>query len=198
MENDAPRMVMTPWFDEPIPFNMAAEIGTKKVITEHSTIGLVITTDGSINDIPREEYEEAEERVITELKEIDKPFIVLVNCTNPYSDESQALCRRLQERYHVPVVAVNCLELSEEEIKNILQKVLYQFPVKEIKVDMPQWLCSLEKEHWLRSAVFTSIKQSASHICRVGQVGDIHTQVMSCEYVSSSKTTMIDLGNGAM
>ena len=81
----------------------------------------------------------------------------------------------------MPVVAVNCLELSEEEIKNILQKVLYQFPVKEIKVDMPQWLCSLEKEHWLRSAVFTSIKQSASHICRVGQVGDIHTQVMSCD-----------------
>ena len=117
VENDAPRMVMTPWFEEPIPFNMAAEIGTKKVITEHSTIGLVITTDGSISDIPREEYEEAEERVITELKEIDKPFIVLVNCTNPYSDESQALCRRLQERYHVPVVAVNCLELSEEEIK---------------------------------------------------------------------------------
>ena len=196
VENDAPRMVMTPWFEEPIPFNMAAEIGTKKVITEHSTIGLVITTDGSISDIPREEYEEAEERVITELKEIDKPFIVLVNCTNPYSDESQALCRRLQERYHVPVIAVNCLELSEEEIKNILQKVLYQFPVKEIKVDMPQWLCSLEKEHWLRSAVFTSIKQSASHICRVGQVGDIHTQVMSCQYVSSSKTTMIDLGTG--
>ena len=122
VENDAPRMVMTPWFEEPIPFNMAAEIGTKKVITEHSTIGLVITTDGSISDIPREEYEEAEERVITELKEIDKPFIVLVNCTNPYSDESQALCRRLQERYHVPVVAVNSLELSEEEIKNILEK----------------------------------------------------------------------------
>ncbi len=196
VENDTPRMVMTPWFDEPIPFNMAAEIGTKKVITEHSTIGLVITTDGSISDIPREEYEEAEERVITELKEIDKPFIVLVNCVNPYSEESQALCRRLQERYRVPVIAVNCLELSEEEIKNILQKVLYQFPVKEIKVDMPQWLCGLEKEHWLRCAVFTAIKQSASHICRVGQVSDIHTQVMACEYVAASKTSMIDLGTG--
>ena len=196
VENDTPRMVMTPWFEEPIPFNMAAEIGTKKVITEHSTIGLVLTTDGSISDIPREEYEEAEERVITELKEIDKPFVVLVNCTSPYSQEAQTLCKELQEKYSVPVSAINCLELTESEIKDILQNILYQFPVKEIKVDMPQWLCSLEKEHWLRSAVFTAIKESAGNINRIGQVSGINEQVTTCEYVSLSRTSAIDLGTG--
>ena len=196
VEDDAPRMVMTPWFDEQIPFNMAAEIGTQKVITEHSTIGLVITTDGSISDIPREEYEEAEERVINELKEINKPFVVLVNCVNPHTEQAAELCSCLQERYGVPAVAVNCLEMTEEEIKNILQQVLYQFPVKEITVDMPQWLCGLEKDHWLRCAVFDAIKQSAGHICRVGQVADIHTQVLSCEHVAAARTGMIDLGTG--
>lgn len=105
IENDQPRMVMTPWYDEPIPFNMAAEIGTQKVINEHSTIGLVITTDGSISDIPREEYEEAEQRVISELKNIDKPFIVLLNCMNPNSAEATSKAAQLTDKYGVPVTA---------------------------------------------------------------------------------------------
>ena len=132
IEGDAPRMVKTPWYENEIPFNMAAEIGTKKVISEHSTIGLVVTTDGSISDIPRSEYKEAEERVISELKEINKPFVVLLNCTDPYSDASAALAAELTNEYGVPVMAVNCLELDEQEIKDILAQVLFEFPLKEV------------------------------------------------------------------
>lgn len=196
IENDMPRMVMTPWYNEPIPFNMAAEIGTKKVITEHSTIGLVVTTDGSISDIPRAEYEEAEERVINELKEIKKPFIVLLNCVSPNSESAMSMSNELQNRYAVPVIPVNCLELEEREIRNILSKVLFEFPVKEIKVDMPRWLSGLEKGHWLRSAVYSSIQQSAAKISRIREVGNIIDDVQKCEYVRDAKTESVNLGTG--
>lgn len=196
IENDMPRMVMTPWFDEPIPFNMAAEIGTKKVITEHSTIGLVVTTDGSISDIPRAEYEEAEERVVNELKEIKKPFIVLLNCINPDSESAVAMAAELQKRYGVPVLAVNCLELDETQIREILSKVLFEFPVKEIKVDMPHWICTLEKGHWLRSAVYGAIQESAAKLSKIRDVGTIIDDVQKCEYVRGAKTTSVELGTG--
>jgi stage IV sporulation protein A len=196
IENDLPRMVMTPWYDEPIPFNMAAEIGTKKVITEHSTIGLVVTTDGSISDIPRAEYEEAEERVINELKEISKPFIVLLNCTDPNSEYATSMAAQLQNKYQVPVLAVNCIELEETQIRNILAQILFEFPVKAIKVDMPRWILTLEKNHWLRSAVFTNIQQSASEISRIREVNAIVDNVQKCEYVSGAKILSVNLGTG--
>ncbi len=196
IENDMPRMVMTPWYDEPIPFNMAAEIGTKKVITEHSTIGLVVTTDGTISDIPRAEYEEAEERVINELKEIKKPFIVLLNSISPNSESVVSMAAGLQRRYGVPVLPVNCLEMEENEIRNILSKVLFEFPVKEIKVDMPRWLSGLEKSHWLRSAVYTAIQQSAVKISRIREVGNIIDEIQKCEYVNNAKTESVNLGTG--
>ncbi|MDE5965194.1 MAG: stage IV sporulation protein A, partial [Eubacterium sp.] len=129
IEEEQPRMVSTPWYDEEIPFNMAAEIGTKKVITEHSTIGLVITTDGSISSIPRDEYEEAEERVIDELKALDKPFVVLMNCIEPRSNSSIELCTSLSNKYGVPVIPVNCLELTEQEVNDILSDILYEFHI---------------------------------------------------------------------
>ena len=196
IEDNMPRMVMTPWYDEPIPFNMAAEIGTKKVITEHSTIGLVITTDGSISDIPREEYEEAEERVISELKEINKPFIVLLNCTYPSSPDAVALAQDLQKKYKVPVMPVNCMEIEEDEIKNILGKVLFEFPVKEIKIDMPRWISTLEKNHWLRSSVYAAIQQASSKISRIREVGNVIDEVKKCEYVDDAQTVLVSLGNG--
>ena len=130
IEDEQPRMVMTPWYEDEIPFNMAAEIGTQKVITEHSTIGLVITTDGSITDIPREEYEEAEERVVNELKEINKPFIVLLNSAYPTNSSTQSLAESLGNKYGVSVLPVNCSELNENEIKRILAGVLFEFPIK--------------------------------------------------------------------
>ena len=167
VENDGPRMVVTPWFEEEVPFNMAAEIGTRKVIQEHSTIGLVVTTDGSISDIPREEYEQAEEKVIAELKEIEKPFVVLLNATEPGSAKVQDLARQLSGKYGVPVMPVNCLELTQNDIRAIMSAVLYQFPVKEICVDFPRWILSLEKDHWLRQELVSSILDHAQEIVRI-------------------------------
>ncbi|MBQ8434734.1 MAG: stage IV sporulation protein A, partial [Oscillospiraceae bacterium] len=130
IENEAPRMVMTPWFDEEVPFNMAAEVGTQKVISEHSTIGMVVTTDGSISDIPREEYAECESRVVNELKEINKPFIVILNCADPHSPESQRLAQDLSEKYEASVIPVNCLDIDENDIEHIMSELLYAFPIK--------------------------------------------------------------------
>lgn len=196
IENEQPRMVMTPWFKEEIPFNMAAEIGTKKVITDHSTIGLVVTTDGSITDIPREEYEEAEERVISELKQMKKPFIVLLNTVNPVSSESKALVVEMTKKYGVPVVPINCVELDENEIKRILAQVLFEFPVKEVKVDMPKWLTGLEKDHWLRTAIYSSIHNSAKGISRIREIQSFTDGISSCEFVEKAQASALDLGVG--
>lgn len=196
IEDNMPRMVMTPWFDEPIPFNMAAEIGTKKVITEHSTIGLVITTDGSISDIPRAEYAEAEERVINELKEIDKPFVVLLNCVNPHAAEAQATAEGMRAQYGVPVLPVNCMDLTEEEIRRILSLVLFEFPIKEICVDMPKWLTNLEKTHWLREAIFSSIKESAKNLRRIREVKALADTLEGSDYVENARIADLELGAG--
>ena len=175
---------------------MAAEIGTKKVITDHSTIGLVITTDGTISDIPREEYEEGEERVIKELKEINKPFVILLNSVQPNAQETHVLASELARKYGVPVVPVSCMDLDENEIKRILAQILFEFPIKEIKVDMPKWVSSLEKEHWLRSSIFTAIVNSAQNAEKIRQVQDITRDIGACEYVTSAQVSAIDLGQG--
>ena len=184
IENEQPRMVVTPWFDKEIPFNLAAEIGTQKVINEHSTIGLVVTTDGSISDIPREEYEEAEQRVVNELRQINKPFVVLLNCTNPSAPAAVSLRASLEERYGVPVVAVNCLDLGEADIRVILSDVLFQFPVREVAVSLPGWVTSLAPDHWLRTSLYDSIRQSAQDVERIGQLKSKITTLSECEYVS--------------
>ena len=196
IENEQPRMVKTPWFEEEIPFNMAAEIGTKKVITDHSTIGLVITTDGSISDIPRQEYEEGEQRVVQELKEINKPFVILLNSVNPNAQETHMLAAEMSRNYQVPVVPVSCMELDENEIKRILAQILFEFPIKEIKVDMPKWVSSLEKNHWLRSSIFTSIVNAAQNAEKIRQVQDITKAIGTCEHVANVQITTIDLGQG--
>lgn len=196
-EDEAPRMVKTPWFEDPVPFNMAAEVGTQKVITEHSTIGIVVTTDGSITDIPRDEYEEAEERVIRELKEINKPFIVLLNCLSPGSERAGVLSRELSEKYGVPVVPLNCLELTQGDIKEIIQDLLYQFPIREIAVEMPHWINSLGPDHWLRQSVFRTIRESAQGLERIGDVQGITQPISECEYVTRCAVDRIDLGTGS-
>lgn len=197
VENDAPRMVMTPWFDKEIPFNMAAEIGTKKVITEHSTIGLVVTTDGSISEIAREEYEEAEERVINELKEMGKPFVVLLNCMYPHTNNSRALAKTLSEKYCVPVIPVNCLELDEEEVREILGKILYEFPVKEIGISLPSWIKNLSKEHWLRSELYTAIGEKASGIAHIRQVNELAKDILGFENIENAYVSSMDLSTGS-
>ena len=197
IEGDGPRMVRTPWSDQELPFSEAAEIGTQKVITEHSTIGLVITTDGSISDIPRAEYEEAEARVISELKALHKPFIVLLNCTYPQSDSAQALAAQLCENYAVPVLPVNCLELSETDIKEILTQVLFEFPIREISVDLPSWLVSLPADHKLRSAVYASVNAAAQGMTLVRDVALLTEELKRCEYVTDAKVGSMQLGQGS-
>ncbi|MEE0839937.1 MAG: stage IV sporulation protein A, partial [Acutalibacteraceae bacterium] len=197
IENEQPRMVRTPWYDEPVPFNMAAEIGTHKVITEHSTIGLVVTTDGSISDIPREEYEEAEERVIDELKEINKPFAVLLNCMYPDSPENQMLADKLFEKYSVPVIAVNCLDIDEEKISEILSEILQQFPIKEILFDYPAWINKLPIEHWLRGDIISAIKENGKNITTVRDIYSLEKIAENSKNIHNSNIESINFGNGA-
>ncbi len=197
IENEAPRMVMTPWFSEEVPFNMAAEVGTRKVITEHSTIGLVITTDGSISDIPREEYEESEERVINELKSINKPFVVLMNCVEPNSPKAVQLCEKMSEKYGTPVLPINCLELNADDIDSILKQVLFSFPVREINISCPKWITGLAKGHWLKTEVFDAIRRAASEVETVRDAQAIADKLHECEYVTYSDIRNIDLGKGS-
>ena len=197
IENDQPRMVKTPWFEEPIPFNMAAEIGTKKVITEHSTIGLVITTDGSISDIPREEYEEAENRVIDELKSINKPFVVLYNCLEPESEEAIESANRLSEKYGVPVMAVSCLDLDDDNIRKILSQILYEFPVKEINLNFPLWINSLPSGHWLKDELMSDIKTAANGISKIRDINMFNEQFDDNKLAEDTSIDSIDLGQGS-
>ncbi|MBQ2944075.1 MAG: stage IV sporulation protein A [Ruminococcus sp.] len=196
IEEDAPRMVKTPWFDTEIPFDKAAEFGTRKVITDHSTIGLVVTTDGSISDIPREEYIEAEERVVNELKEINKPFVVLLNCFEPESQESQSLASSLAAKYAVPVIPISCLELDEIQIKRILAQILFEFPLKEISVNIPSWIVALPKEHWLKSSIFSAITQCAGKAEKLREVQQVAESLCMNEYITASQLTSLDLSCG--
>ena len=196
-EEDAPRMVKTPWSDEEMPFDDAAEIGTKKVITDHSTIGLVITTDGSFGEIPREDYAESERRVIAELKAIDKPFIVLLNSAQPESDAAKALAEELAASYQVPVLPVSCMELSESEIKRILAQLLFEFPIREIRVDIPKWLVTLDSDHWLKAAVFSCIRESAEDMEKIREIQDTIAKLSQCEYIRDVALGALDLGTGS-
>jgi len=197
IEDNQPRMVQTPWFEEEIPFNMAAEIGTQKVISEHSTIGIVVTSDGSISDIPRDEYEEAEERVISELKELAKPFIVLLNCRNHRTPAAQGMAEGLLQKYGVPVIPVNCLEIEEEQIRDILGQVLFEFPIKEVAVDLPGWLAGLEREHWLRASTYNAVSNAAKKLLRVRDVAALAEELGGFEYIKSAQVNHMDLARGA-
>ena len=196
IEEEQPRMVMTPWYDEEIPFNMAAEIVKKKVSTEHSTIGLVITTDGTITSIPRDEYEEAEERVIDELKALDKPFIVLMNTDNPKSATAVGLCASLTDKYAVPVVPVNCLEMTEQEINDILSDILYEFPVSSVGINYPSWINNLESDNYLKASIYTSIKENTSVITNIRSVGSFAERLKENEYIDSININYLDLSTG--
>ncbi len=197
IEGDQPRMVMTPWFNEAVPFNMAAEIGTQKVINEHSTIGLVITTDGSISDIPREEYAEAEERVIDELKAINKPFIVLLNCMYPESQEAKANAEELSAKYGVPVTPINCLDLEEEDIKKILARILFEFPVKEINICFPRWINSLNVDHPLRTEITEKIKSSAAKVKHIRDISAFEKDFGGSDSIERATVDNIELGSGS-
>ncbi|NCE64596.1 stage IV sporulation protein A [Pseudoflavonifractor sp. 524-17] len=196
IEDDAPRMVTTPWFDYEIPMMEAAEIGTRKVIAEHSTIGIVITTDGTITDIPREDYLEAEERVISELKELGKPFLVVLNSAYPASERAQAIRSDLASRYDVTCVAANCLELEEGDVTDIIQGVLYEFPVKELDLFLPPWVDALSYDHPIKSELYSAIREGAEGMRRIRDVKQAVDAIGSCESVSNACITNISLGTG--
>ncbi len=197
MDGETPRMVHTPWSEEPMPFLEAAEMGTKKVITDHSTIGLVVTTDGSVTEIPRENYEEAEERVIAELKEIGKPFIILLNTATPYSDGTQALRGELAEKYEVPVMAVNAAQLKAEDIRKILEEMLYQFPIRELRFFFPGWVETLEPEHWLKSGMVEALKGVMEKADKLADVPEAVEGLAEQEFLKKAYTDHILPGEGA-
>ena len=197
IENEQPRMVKTPWFEEEIPFNMAAEIGTKKVISEHSTIGLVITTDGTISDIPRAEYKQAEQRVVEELQALHKPFIVLLNSTEPQSAAAKDTAAEMSADYGVPVLAVNCMEMGEAEIKDILAQILFEFPVKEVCIDLPRWVVALDRTHWLRTAVTDAVRQAAEKLAHVRDVQTMAAEIAACPYLLSASVSAMQLSDGS-
>ncbi len=196
IEDEQPRMVHTPWFDEEVPFNMAAEIGTQKVIKEHSTIGLVITTDGSISQIPREEYAEAEERVINELKEINKPFVVALNCVEPESEETLSLAKSLSEKYNVPVLPINCLELDTAQISDLLEKALYEFPAKRIELNFPSWIKSLDENDEFKSNMFAFIGESAKSITNIRSVKSFAQSLSEYNEIEAAAISDSDLSVG--
>lgn len=198
MENDMPRMVSTPWFEHQIPFVEAAEIGTRKVINDHSTIGLVITTDGSITDIDREDYIEAEERVIKELKEINKPFVVVLNSVNPISEETEQLRVELEEKYGVPVISTNCAQLRIEDLNAIMERVLLEFPISEIGINIPRWIECLEDNHWLKVDMLNSIRETFSGITKIREIKSSMSKFAEYrDFIKKAQIDNINLGTGS-
>lgn len=197
-EDGEPRMVNTPWFDHPIPFNDAAELGTKKVICDHSTIGLVVTTDGSFSEIPREGYVDAETRVIKELKAINKPFVVLLNSANPASDEAKMIASQIEKEHDVSVMTVNCEELNGEDIKRIINKILMEFPLSEIEIKIPCWLKHLSPEHELLKSVYTEAADAVSDARNLRDVDGVCMHLNTPDYVKRAYSDTIDLGQGTV
>jgi len=195
-EEDTPRMVHTPWSEEAIPFEEAAEIGTRKVITDHSTLGIVVTTDGSISDIPRENYIEPEQRVISELKELGKPFIILLNTTKPYAESTLELGRTLEESYQVPVVPVDCLEMNLSDISQILEELLYEFPVAEVNIELPKWVEELELSHPIRASFEEVIQKAVKDIKRIRDIDSALDILAECEHAKDVMLKETNLATG--
>lgn len=196
LEDGEPRMVHTPWFPQEIPMAEAAEIGTRKVIAEHATIGIVITTDGTITDLPREAYPEAEGRVIEELKELGKPFLILLNSAHPQGEAAQKLRAKLAEQYDVTCLAVSCLELDQQAVTEIIQAVLYEFPLEELQLFLPDWVETLPTEHPIRTALFQAIRAQAGKLVRIRDVKPAVAAMGQCELVTGASVTEMKLGSG--
>ena len=197
IENDEERQVKTPWFDYEIPFTKAAGIGTRKVIHNHSTIGIVVTTDGSIGDIPRENYRPAEERTIQELKSIGKPFIVLVNTIKPYGDEAKRVAKEIEDTYQVTAMPVNCEQLREEDIHRIMEQVLFSFPVSEIRFFIPKWVEMLPRDHKIKTDMLNYVKQILMEINEIRDVQDV-VKTPDSLYITEAKTGNISMDTGCV
>ncbi|GFR36877.1 stage IV sporulation protein A [Insulibacter thermoxylanivorax] len=195
-DENGPRMINTPWFEDPIPFQEAAEIGTRKVIQEHSTLGVVVTTDGSIAEIPRSDYVEAEEKVVAELKEVGKPFIMIINSTNPMSAECRSLQEELAEKYDIPVMAMSVAAMGEAEMLNVMREVLFEFPVHEVNVNLPSWVMVLDENHWLRKSFEESVRDTVKDIRRLRDVDRVVSQFTEYDFIESAGLAGMDMGQG--
>ena len=195
-EDLSPRMVMTPWYDHEIPMPEAAEIGTRKVIAEHSTVGIVVTTDGTVTDLPREEYWEAEERVIRELQEIGKPFVIVLNSAHPDSDHCRAIADEISERYRATCLRVNCQEITTEQIDGLMQALLQEFPLQELHLFLPPWVCALPDDHPMKSGILRSVREHANDIAHIRDLSGYLKVLESQAGLCGATCREIDLGNG--
>ena len=198
MEGDVPRMVKTPWFDEEIPFEQAAEIGTKKVISEHSTIGILVTTDGTITEIPREDYIEAEERVVKELNQMHKPFVIVLNTSMPDAEETLGLARELETKYNVPVIPTDCTMLNQNDVNKIFGKILYEFPIERINIKYPGWIEGLSDEHSLKKELYNEIKEAFSKTRVIKDINDGVGKISGTDIILKTNIEGIKLGNGSI
>lgn len=199
LEEDKERLVQTPWFENPIPFSEAAHIGTEKVIRDHSTIGMVITTDGSFGEIPRSQYLEAEEKTIETLKQIRKPFIVLVNTTKPYGEDAKKVANEISEKYGVTAIPMNIEQLRADDIVTILQNVLYEFPLTEIEFYMPKWVELLPADHMLKKDIIEQVKKLSDNMqCIRDVIGNERNIQVDSDYIQKCKIDKVNLENGTV
>ncbi|WP_062104800.1 stage IV sporulation protein A [Bacillus niameyensis] len=195
-DENGPRMIHTPWYEEPISFHEAAEIGTRKVIQEHSVLGVVITTDGTIGEIPRSDYIEAEERVIDELKEVGKPFIMVINSSRPHHADTEALRKELEGKYDIPVLAMSVESMRETDVMSVLREALYEFPVLEVNVNLPSWVMVLRDEHWLRTNYQEAVKETVKDIKRLRDVDRVVQQFYEYDFIDNAGLAGVDMGQG--
>lgn len=196
-EETGPRMVVTPWFDYEIPFEEAAEVGTRKVITDHAVIGLVVTTDGSFGELARESFVDAERRAVTELQEMGKPFAIVLNTARPDSPDTAALRQKLEEAYQAPVIAVNCTQLDQPAIEHVMEEVLYEFPVREVNIQQPAWVLELDAGHWLRRRFDEVTTETLEGVRRLRDVQGALHRLAGYDVVERVDLIRMDMGGGA-
>lgn len=197
VENGNPRMVKTPWSEKEMEFSAAAEYGTRKVIREHSTIGMVVTTDGTIGEISRKSYEEAEKRIISEMKASGKPYVIILNSANVMSDEAEELAHRLEEEYEAPVALVDVLSINAEDIKHILGLVLDRFPITEVRLRLPEWVMALDGGHPIKTSVYTSVAKCAEEANNIGNAAEAFCGLCENEYVKDVLPVCVNMGDGS-
>ncbi len=195
-EDGTERMVKTPWFSEDLPFVQAAEIGTTKVIKDHSTIGIVVTTDGSIGEMSRDNYIEAENKVITELKNINKPFIVIMNTTNPHNPETIRLCSDLKEKYDVPVLPISIIDMNEKDILYVLKEALYEFPIIDIDVNIPDWISVLNNNHPVKKTFLNAMKESVVSVDKLRDIDNINLSFEEKDIITSAYISNLNTNTG--
>ncbi|SFA73633.1 stage IV sporulation protein A [Lentibacillus halodurans] len=195
-DENGPRMINTPWYEDPIPFHDAAEIGTRKVIQEHSTIGVVVTTDGTFGEIARTDYQEPEEKIVEEMKEVGKPFIMVVNSARPTSQETELLRQDLIDKYDIPVLAMNVETMTEHDVYNVMREALYEFPVLEVNVNLPSWVMVLNEEHWLQRNYQDAIQSTVKNIRRLRDVDHIIGNFADYDYIDRANLAGMEMGDG--